>query len=183
MMPEWFQRMSQRERRLALIVAGGLLLLINLLIWSKLFSTLGNARTELALRKAAREEQRLYMAQRDLWAGRDRWLKEHQPILKSAVEASTLLEQVKQLAGKHNILIENPAIGSGETTPNHQSVFASIDTKSPWPPLVHFLYEVQQPDAFVVFDSVNLVIDGNDPTVMRGKFKIAKWFAPAQKRK
>ena len=55
MMPEWFQRMSQRERRLAAIVAGGLFLLINLLIWSKLFSTLGNARAELALRKAARE--------------------------------------------------------------------------------------------------------------------------------
>ena len=38
-------------------------------------------------------------------------------------------------------------------------------------------------EAFVVFDSVNLEIDRNDQTVMRGKFKIAKWFAPAQKRK
>ena len=30
-------------------------------------------------------------------------------------------------------------MGAGETTPNHQSVYASIETKSPWPPLVHFL--------------------------------------------
>jgi hypothetical protein len=179
MMPEWFQRMTQRERRLALIVAGGLLLLINLLIWSKLFGTLGNARAELALRKAAREEQRVYMNQRDLWAGRDNWLKEHQPVLKSAGEASTLLEQVKQVAGKHNILIENPAIGAGESTPERQSVFASFETKSPWPPLVRFLYDVQQPDAFIVFESVSLHVDAADPTMMRGKFKMARWFAPA----
>jgi hypothetical protein len=179
MMPEWFQRMTQRERRLALIVAGGLFLLINLLIWSKLFSTLGNARAELALRKAARDEQRLYMAQRDLWAGRDKWLKEHQPILKSAVEASTLLEQVKQLAGKHNILIENPAIGAGDSTPERQSVFASFETKGAWPPLVQFLYDIQQPEAFIVFESVQLHVDNADPTMMRGKFKMARWFAPA----
>jgi hypothetical protein len=31
----------------------------------------------------------------------------------------------------------------------------------------------------VVFESVQLQIDGSDPTMMRGKFKIARWFAPA----
>jgi hypothetical protein len=46
-----------------------------------------------------------------------------------------------------------------------------------------FLYDVQQPDAFVVFESVNLVIDSNDATMMRGKFKIARWFAPANRKK
>jgi hypothetical protein len=29
-----------------------------------------------------------------------------------------------------------------------------------------------------VFESVNLQIDSADPTMMRGKFKIARWFAP-----
>jgi hypothetical protein len=90
---------------------------------------------------------------------------------------------LKQVASKYSVLIQNPAIGSGETTPNHQTVFASIETKSPWPPLVHFLYDVQKPDTFVVFESVNLAIDSSDPTMMRGKFKIARWFAPAQRAK
>jgi hypothetical protein len=174
----WYQRMSQRERRLAGIVAGAIFLLINLLIWSKLFDILGRARADLALRQATRTEQSIYIKDRDLWARRDQWLKQHQPSLKSAVEASTLLDQVKQTAGKHNVLIENPAIGAGETAPDHQSVFASIETKSPWPPLVHFLYDIQKPDSFVVFESVQLQIDSSDPTMMRGKFKIARWFAP-----
>jgi hypothetical protein len=181
MIAAWYQRMNPRERRLGLIVAGALLLLINLLIWSKLFGGLGNARAELALRKATRDEQSIYIKEKDLWARRDQWLKQHQPTLKSAVEASTLLDQVKEIAGKHNVLIEKPAIGAGDSTSDHQSVFASFETKSPWPPLVHFLFDVQQPESFVVFESVQLQIDSADPTMMRGKFKIARWFAPSEK--
>ena len=181
MTPAWYQRMNPRERRLAWIVSGAIFLLINLLIWSKLFGTIGNAGAELALRKATRKEQSVYIKERDLWARRDHWLKEHQPILKSAVEASTLLDQVKEIATKYNVLIENPAIGAGDSTPDHQSVFSSFETKSPWPPLVHFLFDVQQPESFVVFESVQLQIDSGDPTMMRGKFKIARWFAPTEK--
>ncbi len=55
-------------------------------------------------------------------------LQKTQPTLTGAEEASTLLDQLKQIAGKYNVLIENPAIGSGETTPTHQAVFASIET-------------------------------------------------------
>ena len=55
---------------------------------------------------------------------------------------------------------------------------ASFEVKSAWPPLVHFLYDVQQPESFVVFESVTLNIDSADPTMMRGKMKLARWFAP-----
>lgn len=178
MMPAWYQRMNPRERKLALLVGVALFLLINLLVWSKLFGMLANARAELTLRKATRAEQSAYIKERDLWTRRDQWLKQHQPTLKSAVEASTLLDQVKEIAGKHNVLIENPAIGAGEATSDHQSVFASFETKSPWPPLVHFLFDIQQPDAFIVFENVQLHIDNADPTMMRGRFKIARWFVP-----
>jgi hypothetical protein len=181
--PDWYQRMTQREKLLASIVAGVLFLLINLFIWSWLFGMVGHTRAELATRKAARAEQSVYVREKAIWTKRDEWLRKNQPELKNESEASSLLDQLKQVAGKYNVLIENPAIGSGETTPNHQAVFASIETKSPWPPLVHFLYDVQQPDSFVVFENVNLAIDSNDPTTMHGKFKIARWFAPPQRKK
>jgi hypothetical protein len=183
MMPAWYERMNPRERLLAWIVAGGIFVLLNLVILSWLFGALGRVRTDLTARKAARAEQAMYVKERDLWVKRDQWIQQHQPTLKNPAEASALLDQLKEVASKYSVLIQNPAIGSGETTPNHQTVFASIETKSPWPPLVHFLYDVQQPDAFVVFESVNLAIDSSDPTMMRGKFKIARWFAPAQRAK
>ncbi|MDQ6624466.1 MAG: type II secretion system protein M [Verrucomicrobiota bacterium] len=178
MIPAWFQRMNPRERVLALVVGGLIFLLLNVFIWNSLLGALHHARTELAARHSLRAQQNVYLREKKMWARRADWLKKHQPVMKSPVEASTLLDQVKQAALKHNVQIENPAIGSSDSTPNYQAVFASVETKSAWPPLVHFLYDVQQPESFVVFENVNLAIDSSDPTVMRGKFKIARWFAP-----
>jgi hypothetical protein len=181
MMPAWYQRLNQRERILGAIVVGAIVLLLNLYLWSKLFGSLDQARTDLVARQNTRKVQDVYIRERALWDKRAQWLKEHQPSLKGPGDASTLLDQIKQVAGKHNVLIENPAIGTGDATPERQSVFASVEVKSPWPPLVRFLYDVQQPESFVVFESVTLNIDPADPTAMRGKLRIARWFAPAGK--
>lgn len=178
---DWYKRMNQRERTLAALVGGVLLLLINLFIWSWILGAIGRGRTELAERQELRKQQEIFMKEQDLWKKREQWLQQHQPVFKGAGEASTLLEQqLRPVAAKYTVLVENPQIGSGESTPNHQSVWASIETKSHWDSLIHFLYDVQQPEAFIVFESVNLVIDPSDPTMMHGKFKIARWFAPTQ---
>jgi hypothetical protein len=183
MMPAWYQRMNSRERVLSWAVAGTVALLLNLWILNSLWGAVASAQKEFGTRRSKLAEQAVYVRERDTWAKRDEWMRQHQPELKNPAEASALLDQIREVANKYNIIVENPAIGTGENTPNHQTVFASIETKSPWPPLVHFLYDVQRPDAFVVFENVNLAIDGNDATMMRGKFKIARWFAPAQKGK
>lgn len=180
MMPAWFQRLNPRERVLSLIVAGTLFVLVNLYVWSYLLGLLSGTRADLASRKALRAQQSVYLREHEQWEKRDAWLKKHQPTLQSPMEASTLLDQIKQIAGKHSVLLENPQIGLGDATPNYQAVFASVETKSPWPPLVRFLFDVQQPESFVVFESVSLAIDSADPTMMRGKLKIARWFAPKE---
>ena len=178
MIPAFFQRMNQRERVLSLLVGGTLFLLVNWFIWSWLMGTLEETRTDLAAKKSARAQQSVFLKERSMWEKREAWLKKHQPTLKGAGEASILLDQVKEIAGKHNVLIENPSLGGVDSQPTHQSTSISIETKSPWQPLVRFLHDVQQPERFVVFENVNLAIDSSDPTMMRGKFKIARWFAP-----
>ena len=183
MMPAWYNRMNPRERVLSWIVSGTVFVLLNLWILTRILGALSGTQKEVAARRAKLAEQALYVKERDLWTKREEWIRKRQPVLKDPAEASALLDQLREVAGKYNVLVENPAIGAGETTPYHQTVFASIETKSPWPPLVHFLYDVQRPDAFIVFENVNLAIDGSDPTMMRGKFKIARWFTPAQRTK
>src|ERR1700744_6446995 len=123
-----YLKMNQRERTMTLAIAGILFLLINLFLWRMVLGNISTSRRELVTRKSTRAEQVVYMRERDLWKKREEWLEKTQPALKGAEEPSNLLEQVKQVAGKYNILIENPAIGAGETTPNHQTVFASIET-------------------------------------------------------
>lgn len=181
MIAGWYQRLNQRERLLSAAVAGVIFLLVNWYIWGKLLGALDQARADLAARQSTRKTQDVFIRERDLWEKRAQWLKEHQPSLKGPGEASTLLDQVKQIAGKHDVLIENPAIGTSDATPERQAVFASFDVKSAWPPLVRFLYDVQQPESFVVFESFTLNIDPADPAMMRGKMKLARWFAPAGK--
>jgi hypothetical protein len=181
MIAAWFQRLNKRERTLTMIVGAVLFLLLNWLVWSKLLGSLSKARVDLAERKETRKMQEVFIRERSLWETRAKWLKEHQPTLKGPGEASTLLDQIKEVGGKHNVLIENPAIGTSDATPERQAVFASFEVKSPWPPLVKFLYDLQQPESFVVFESITLNIDPADPTQMRGKMKLARWFAPAGK--
>jgi hypothetical protein len=178
----FYQRMNRRERQLAALVAGVVALLLNFFLWSALLDAVGSTRTELTERRAVRKTQIVFMQERDLWKNRESWLNKHQPVLQSAGEASTLLDRVKAVAAKYNVLIVNPAIGSAEATPSHQSVFASIETKSPWGALVHFLYDIQQPEDFVVFEDANLAIDSSDPTMISGRFKIARWFAPTNRK-
>ena len=178
-LPPFIQRMSSRERILAGTVAAVVLALVNLFLWSWLLGAIRSARADVAKRKVARNEQVVLLRDRDLWAKREQWLREHQPPYTGASDASALLDHLKHLAGQHNVLIESPAIGSGEATPAYQAVFASIETKCSWPSLVHFLYDVQSPESFNVFENVNLAIDGGDATQMRGKLKIVRWYAPA----
>jgi len=181
MIAGYYQRLSRRERLLSAIVAGVIFLLVNWYIWGKLLGALDRTRADLVARQNTRKVQDVFIRERALWDKRAQWLKDHQPALKGPGDASTLLDQIKQVAGKHNVVIENPAIGTSDATPDRQAVFASFEVKSPWPPLVRFLYDVQQPEAFVVFESITLNIDPADPTAMRGKMKVARWFAPAGK--
>jgi hypothetical protein len=177
----YYERMNRRERILAGVVVLALFGFINIFIWSALLGGIKNARHELVDQKAIRKTQVVFLRERDLWKTRQDWVAKHQPVLKDAGEASTLLERVKEIANKHKILIENPSLGAVVSAPDHQSIAVSLETKSPWPALVHFLYDVQQPESFIAFEDVGLSIDGSDPTTMRGRFKIARWFAPAQR--
>lgn len=181
-LPAWWTRMTARERMLSLGVSAVVFVLFNLLLWSWMLGAVRQARAQLVSLQSSRTQQTVFMKERELWSKRQQWLLQHQPVVKSPAEASTLLDQLKQIAEKHNVLIENPQIGSGETTPNHQTVFAAIETKSAWTPLVHFLYDVQQPESFIVFESINLAVDSSDPTMMKGKFRIARWFAPTSRK-
>lgn len=114
MMPAWYQRMNPRERVLAWAAAGTVFALLNFFILDWVFGALATAQKQIATRRATLAEQTLYVKERELWTKRDEWIRQHQPTLKNPAEASALLDQLKEVAGKYNVLIENPAIGSGK---------------------------------------------------------------------
>lgn len=170
--------MTARERMLAGLVAGTVFVLLNLLLVSSFFKKQTLARVELANKTQEWNATQILYSERDLWTKRDAWLQQKQPKIGNEGSAGVqLLDYVKSIARRGDVVLENPAIGTPAKTATYRSVPVNIETKSSWPALIKFLQAMQQPDQFIVFETANVAIDPTDATMMRGKFRIARWFA------
>src|SRR5207244_8588235 len=109
MMPAWYNRMNPRERVLSWVVAGTIFVLLNLWILNWIMGALGVADKEVAARRAKLVEQALYVKERDLWTKREEWIGKHQPVLNNPAEASALVDQSTERAGKYNARVEKTA--------------------------------------------------------------------------
>lgn len=172
-------QMSARERTLVTIVSVIVVVLVNLLLFRFFFSHRARLGAELISRQSELEALQALFSEKQLWEQRGAWLEANQPkLVQEGAAGVQLLDTVKALAQKHSILLENPVIGNPDRRPHCTSVLVSIETKSPWPALVAFLHELQKPEEFMVFEWANVQKDSADQTQMRGKFKVAKWYAP-----
>ena len=160
-------------------VLGIVFVFANLMVFSSFKKKHGQVAADVAARKVELQSIKEILAQRDLWAQRDAWITAKQPKLENRDRAGVaLLEEIKQAAKASNVLLESPELGAMATQPEYQSVSVGVQTKSSWAALIAFLNTLQQPEQFVVFESANLKIDTGDATQMRGRFRIAKWYAP-----
>lgn len=171
--------MSSRERVLAIAVGAIAFLLVSFLAVDFFVKGQARARAEIASKAKQLKMMQALIAEKALWEARDAWLHSKQPKLGDVdLAGGALLDQVKEIARKHTVLLDNPAIRVPDRRPEYTSVSVEVETKSPWPALIAFLGEMQAPEQFVVFESVNLKIDATDPAQMRGRFRIARWYAP-----
>jgi hypothetical protein len=172
-------QMSSRERTLALIVGVILAIFINLLLVKFFLGHRQRLTEELSAKKSEMEALQVLFSEKEMWEQRGAWLEAKQPKLTQESNAGVQLhDRVQELAKKHVVLLESPVLGAAERRPNQTAVTFTFETKSPWPALIAFLHEAQSPEAFTVFESANIQKDPGDPTQMRGKFKVARWYAP-----
>jgi hypothetical protein len=172
------QQMNPRERTMAIVVGVLLVSMVTYMLAStfqkhhtKLKNQLRDRQTELAAMQTL-------ITERDLWLKRDTYFREKQPPLVNPGGAGVaLLEETKEIASKHSIVIENPMIGTPEVRTNYQAVSVGLETKSKWEDLVDFIYEIQSPGSFIVFEKAVLTLE-SDKINVRGNFRVAKWFAP-----
>ena len=171
--------MNARERTLAMIVGSIAAILINLLLFKFFFGHRQRLTDELNAKKAEIEALQVLYSEKEMWEQRGAWVEANQPKLAQESNAGVQLhDRVQELAKKHVVLLEAPVLGAAERRPNQTAVPFTFETKSPWPALIAFLHEAQSPEAFTVFESANIQKDPGDATQMRGKFKIARWYAP-----
>ena len=171
--------LSTREKSLSILVGTVAFLLVTFFVTDYFFKNKARLASDLVVKARQLRMVQTRGAEKLQWEQRAAWLAEKQPKLVSEERAGgQLLEQIKELAKKHSVLIESPVIRQSVRKPEYTAVGIEIETKSPWNALIAFLGELQTPEQFIVLDTANLKIDGADATQMRGKFKIARWYAP-----
>jgi hypothetical protein len=186
-------QMSPRERNLALLVGGVLVILVNVV----LFKFFLQKRTEFQVQIAKSEGQinglKQKELQRTLWSERDAWLTQNLPTLGDTQVANReLSEFVKELAKKHTVTVETPNPGTPLPQKDYTALGIRVTAKAPWqsttdaataakiPPLVEFLRELQAPGNFIVLDPLDLKVDPTDKTQLRAEVTVTKWYAPKQ---
>lgn len=172
------QQMNSREKTLATIVGALLVSLLTYMLVSAFQKHHTKLKAQLRDRQTELDAMKTLSTERELWLKRDTFFREKQPPLANPGGAGVaLLEETKEIAQKHNIVIENPMIGTPESRTNYQAVSVTLETKSDWKNLVEFIYELQSPSSFIVLENAKLTLEA-DKTNFRGNFRVAKWFAP-----
>ncbi len=171
--------MTAREKKLSIGVGLVVVLIANYLLIEFFIKNERRLRAEFARKTTELRVKISLLEEKELWDQRDAWVLAAQPKLLNETRAgSDLLDQVKEVAKRNTVLLETPAIGIPERKPLYTSVSVNIETKCSKEAITAFLREMQAPDQFIVFESANLQVDAGDKKEMRGKFRVAKWFAP-----
>jgi hypothetical protein len=173
--------LSNREKWLSLGVGAVIVFFIGGALIQSFFETGARLRDEVTSRQKQLRLMQMMTGQSAESEQRDAWLRDTQPRLTNADTAGVaLLNQVKDIAQKHGVILQNHAIRSPEQRPECISLAIEVESVSPWKSLIDFQYDLQNPEYFIALESTNLTTDASDATKMRGRFKIARWFAPHQ---
>lgn len=171
--------LSSREKNLSIFVGAIVCLAVTFFVGDYFLKNRAILNADLAAKTRQLKTTGMLSREKALWEKREAWLRDKQPKLANEDGAGVqLLDQIKELAKKHSVLLDSPVIRPPLRKPDYTAIGVEIETKSSWRALIAFLGELQSPEQFIVLDSANLKIDATDPTQMRGKFKIARWYAP-----
>ena len=171
--------LSTREKTLSILVGTVVFLLVTFFVTDYFLKSKARLTADLALKTRQVKAMQMRSADKALWEQRAAWLAEKQPKAGDEKRAGVQLqEQIKELAKKHLVLLDNQSTPEPVSKPHCLAIGFNVQTKSTWKELIAFLGELQAPEQFIAFDFVKLTIDAADATQMHGEFKIARWYAP-----
>ncbi len=173
--------LSSREKTLSILVGAIAFILVTFFTADYFFKHKARLNADLALKQRVLKRVQGLSAEKALYEQRDAWLREKQPKLVNEERTrADFLEQIKELAKKHAVLIDSSEYRATVRKPElpYVAIGIRIKTKSPWNALIAFLGELQTPEQFIAFDKAVLKVEDTDQTQMRGEFDIARWYAP-----
>lgn len=170
--------LTASEKRLSIILAIALFLMVNLIVLSFSIRSWQTAKRQITSLQATKVEQDSWLAQKDFWMERNEWLKTHQPAPPaSGVGASELLQQIQQSAKSANVRILDQKLPDPTITPDYQEYSVQLRVSGSLEALTKWLTTLQTPEAFIAIPSFDLISDKEPPQVICD-LTIAKWYKP-----
>lgn len=167
--------LNPREQRLALGLAGAILLMLNLLFLPKLIAFNKANRQKHAELSAQVAAASAWLAKRDDWNRRREWLEKTEPDLQAAREDSAMqLEQLQQSARACDLVIADVQLLQLPPAEFYQPVGARLTVKGPWEGLVRFVSGLQNPELFNVIPRFSIRSDDPPPNV-QCELEVQRW--------
>ena len=170
--------LSASERRLMAVMGLVAAVLLNLVLFKFCRTKYLVFREQIESKQREIADLELLASGRDLWLQRAAWIDSAQPRLDNeALAGNNLLNALRETAAKHGMTVTKPQIGVAVPQGKSVAVPVQFEVRTSWKSLGAFLYDLQGPGQFLVFQQARLKVDPNDKTLMQAEFTVAKWFA------
>jgi Tfp pilus assembly protein PilO len=173
-------QMSQRERMIAIGLGSVIALFINVILIRFFLKHHDTQKYNIAQTQAKIDNLKRLEPERAKWEARKRHIDATMPVLGEIDVANRQLsEMIKEVAKKHNLIINQPNPGVANKASYYTALGLKIDVKGAWPQLRDFLNELQTPGQYIVLDPVEIKVDPTDKTQHHVSVTVTKWFAPS----
>lgn len=176
------RELTPREKRLAVILTGAIFLLLNLFVVTYL---IGRQAALEKRRTSLRNEQSKaagWLAQREMWLQREKWMNEKQPKLQTVGQAnSALLESLQTSARGHDInIVEQSFVEVKADTKSqlpYQEIAVRLKVGGSLESIARWLVDVQQPAKFQAVPAFSMKCD-TDATKVLCELTVSRYCVP-----
>ena len=171
--------MNNNERRLILLLAlllaviGGITLSRKFISWQK---QLAGRELELSFRQS---ESATLLREADVWKARGAWLTEHQPVLKTRLDAeSDLFNTLRDRAQNEGLTITNNQLQEPQKNDAYNQFGVTLTVKGNLASVFRWIYGVQSPTDFRVVPYLKITPDKDDDKKVVCAVQFWRWYQP-----
>jgi hypothetical protein len=176
------RELTKREKNLAVILLGSIFLMLNLFVVMYLVGRQGALEKKLAALRTEQRDAKSWLAQKDLWLKREKWLDEKQPKLQTVGKAnSALLESLQTSARAQSLNIIDQSLV--EVKPDtkaqlpYQEISVRLNVGGSLESVARWLADVQQPGKFQAIPALSIKSD-SDATKVLCELTVSRYYAP-----
>ncbi len=170
--------LNPRERTLALLFGAVIFGLANLAVLPRLRAW-GQSLTDQ--RGQLEDKQKVaaaWLEKKELWQQRGQWLAAQQPVWTPDLTPATLVDKIRQYSADHGVVVLEQNFVELPATPAYSPTALRLRLSGPFAGMISWLYDLQQPEHFILCPSFTCNAQGDDASAMTWEITLAQLYQP-----